>query len=86
MNFAKNFKNTVSPMTASVTEYSLHMKTKQSVFISCLCGVDISNSKLVAVSNSVRIHLYSNYESITHFFLVQSCKPPALTWLYTFAL
>ena len=57
MNFAKNFKNTVSPMTASVTEYSLHMKTKQSVFISCLCGVDISNSKLVAVSNSVRIHL-----------------------------
>ena len=34
----------------------------------------------MAASDSTRIHPYSNFESITDFFLAQSCKPPALTW------
>ena len=38
MNFAKNFKNTVSPVTAFVTEYSSHMK-KNSLYLFHVCAV-----------------------------------------------
>ena len=52
----------------------------------CACNLLNLETPQVAASDSVRIHPYSNYKSITDFFLAQSCKPPLLTWSYLLTL